>query len=67
MTTFCDNLPVHSWIIEVQDFNSVVRENEGKDRILHQVVEGTTSQLVQLRQILIVCYMACGKNEGEQD
>lgn len=57
----CQNLPIHSWVIKVQDLNNIVGENEGEHRILHQVIERTTSKLVQLRQIFIVCYVTCRK------
>ena len=46
--------PKAAWGSEVQLVCGIVSQNEREDRILHEVIECTTCQLVQFHQILKV-------------
>lgn len=47
------NAPVHVRIVQIYIVAGIVGQHKRKHRILHEVVEGTTGQLIQMHQISV--------------
>lgn len=50
--------PVYGGVLQIQSFADVVSQDEGKDGILHEVIEWAAGVLVEMGKVLKVGYLS---------